>query len=320
MRHAPQLTDAEREAKVHEACGHIVEMFRSPETLPSKLAPIFLQCGTWMARWSVRNQLIAAFVGTADAMTIFNWKRYAGREPLEKFTGEAQKLGYVPGGFYILRPVKRQFWITIEDEETGRKTRVKRERIIGYTPHYVYPIEHTRVVDEALWAKWNERNEKARRIIEEMPFIDMLKAKGLSFRVENTASYGYLGYYDPREQVIAIGVANMATQFHEVGHFYDDACGNLTKGNGQDIGNEIVAEFFGATLLSMLGFEHEADLGGAWDYIRNYASRKEGNTSTVAILGAVNDLMWRVKAALTLFFQDVQDFEEAEKCTTSSKS
>lgn len=311
MRHAPQLTDAEREAKVHEACGRIVEMFQSPERLPGALAPAFIDCGTWMSRWSIRNQFIAMFVGTADAMTIYNWKRFAGREPLETFTDQAAKLGYIPGGFHILRPVKRQFWITIEDEETGQKTRVKREKVIGYTPHYVYPIENTRVTDEGLWAKWSEKNEKARRVIEEMPFIDMLKAKGLNFRVEGMC--GALGYYDPREQVIALGVENMATQFHEVGHFYDDQCGNLVKGKGQDPGNEIVAEFFGATLLSMLGFEYEADLGGAWAYIKNYAQRKEGNTSTVAILGAVNDLMWRVKAAMNAFFQDVADFEEAER-------
>jgi hypothetical protein len=301
------MTEAERDKAVHDACGQIVEAFRNPEDLPKALAPVFLNLGTWMSKWSPRNQLIAYANQAEDAMTIYNWERYAGRKPLQEFLDQQEALDYVPGGFLILKPVKVPVWITVRDENDEPK-RVKRHKIIGYTPHYVYPKHNTEIVDPDKAAEWDERNEKARRVIDEMPFIDMLRAKGIKFRVEDTASYGILGYYNPRDQVIALGVENMATALHEVGHHYDPA---RVDGAGQDPGNEMVAELFGATLLTMLGFEHEADLGGAWEYIRAYATDKSGDTSTVAILGAVSDIMWRVKAALNTFFEDVKVYEEA---------
>lgn len=312
MHHSPVplMTEAERDKAVHDACGQIVELFRSPEQLPKALAPAFLHTNRWMSKWSDRNQLIAYFFGAEDAMTIYNWERYAGRKPLQEFLDQQETLGYIPGGFCILKPVKRSYWITIEDDD-GEPKRVKRERIVGYVPHYVYPKHNTEIVDAAKAAAWDEKEEKAKRVLDEIPFIDMLRAKGLRFDVVETESYGVLGYYRPTDQLIALGVENMATALHEVGHFYDNSCGNLTKGFGQNPDNEIVAELFGAILLTMLGQEHEADLGGAWEYIRRYAKEKTGDTSTLAILGAVSDLLWRVKSALNAFFQDVRDYEEA---------
>ena len=307
----PNMTDAEREAAVNGACGDIVELFQTPDELPKALAPMFLNVGSWMSKWSIRNQIIAYSHGAGDAMTIWNWNRYAGRVPLETFTAQHEELGYIPGGFIILKPYKVPIWITIVDEETGEKKRVKRSKIVGFLPHYVYPEHNTEIVDEEKNRIWNARNEKAQRVLEDMPFIEMLQAKDLKIRVENTGSYGILGYYQPGTKVIALGVENMSTAMHEVGHYYDDVCGNLTKGEGQNAGNEIVAEMFGATILTMIGQEHEADLGGAWEYIRRYAKAKAGDTSTVAILGAVSDLMWRVKASMSVFFQDVEEFEEA---------
>lgn len=316
LHHSPvhSMTEEAKEHAVNQACGNIVEMFQHPEQLPQALAPAFLKLGTWMSKWSIRNQLIAYFYKSEDAMTIYNWERYAGRKPLEKFTEQQEALNYIPGGFFILKPFKVPIWMTVKvkNKETGEEEpkRVKRQKIIGYIPHYVYPKHNTEIVNADLAAKWDKRNEEAQRVVEEMPFIDMLRDKGVEFRVEDTGSYGILGYYSATDQIIALGVSNMATALHEVGHHYDKECGNLTEGMGQDPGNEIVAEMFGAILLTMMGYNHDADLGGAWGYVKRYAKEKSGDTTSTAILGSVSDLLWRVKAALMAFFQDVEDYEK----------
>ena len=49
--------------------------------------------------------------------------------------------------------------------------------------------------------------------------------------------------------------------------------GTLHRGRGQDLSNEVVAEFGGAILLECLGHTVESDRGGAYRYIRAYCGK-----------------------------------------------
>ena len=65
-----------------------------------------------------------------------------------------------------------------------------------------------------------------------------------------------------------LGVENLATWAHELVHAADH---RLTKLQGEKWHKEIVAELGGAVLLECLGMSCDADLGGAFSYIRSYA-------------------------------------------------
>ena len=57
----------------------------------------------------------------------------------------------------------------------------------------------------------------------------------------------------------------------------DDRLGSL-KEWGQHWRSETVAELGGAVLLRLLGFDHEADLGGSWCYVQRYALEEDSDT------------------------------------------
>ena len=60
---------------------------------------------------------------------------------------------------------------------------------------------------------------------------------------------------------------------HELTHAADHRNGKLTE-LGQHWRSETVAELGGAVLLCVLGFKHEADLGGCWEYVQRYAEKR----------------------------------------------
>lgn len=72
----------------------------------------------------------------------------------------------------------------------------------------------------------------------------------------------------------AAGRCLLAWLESRVCHATDSRNGNLQK-LGQHWRSETVAELGGAVLLRVLGYDHDANLGGCWDYIQWYA-KKEG--------------------------------------------
>ncbi len=83
----------------------------------------------------------------------------------------------------------------------------------------------------------------------------------------------YLGLYC-RGKGIHLGVKNLSTWAHELVHAADDRNGSL-KQMGQHWKSETVAELGGAVLLEILGFSHDADLGGCWEYVQTYAQKEK---------------------------------------------
>ncbi len=97
-------------------------------------------------------------------------------------------------------------------------------------------------------------------------------------------------------QSIAIGVENLSTWAHELIHAADDRLGALTE-RGQHWRSETVAELGGAVLLSCIGQDHDADLGGCWLYIENYA-KANGKRPIDAAMIALNRLCKAVALVL----------------------
>ncbi len=107
-----------------------------------------------------------------------------------------------------------------------------------------------------------------------LPFREVADSWGLSVEAFNGQGGRALGWFQHsisgEGRAIAVGVENLSTWCHEMIHAADCRLGNLTE-KGQHWKSETVAELGGAVLLKVLGYDLDADLGGCWRYIEQYA-------------------------------------------------
>jgi len=256
--------------KAESVATRIVEQFQSGN-IPKALAQVFIKrrdnipCRSWS--WA--NQLLTALSGFDDARSYRDWQT-AGRQVRK---GEKS--------YYILEPCKRK--ITKTDAETGEKRDTF--AVYGFRAGARFGLEQTDIADAETWAAASKRDEAADRFLDALPFVNVARSWGLSVKSHNGKGGKYLGMYR-HGQSIAIGVENLATWAHELIHAADDRLGQLTE-RGQHWRSETVAELGGAVLLSCIGRDHDADLGGCWDYIRRYAE-SNGKDATSEAMSVLN--------------------------------
>ena len=238
----------------------IVAAFQSGD-VPKALAPIFLKAadGIPCRAWSWSNQFVTLLQGHDDARGFRQW------EKVGRHVRKGEK------GFPILVPMTKKMIVTDDNGE-------QREKFVtyGFKHAIVFGYEQTEGKDLP--------KTKADTVIEELPLIAVAKSWGLKVKaISDSGKKGYKGYYQ-HGVAIAMGVENLATWAHELLHAADDKLGNL-KERGQHWRSEIVAELGGAVLLRCIGYDLDADLGGAWEYIQHCA--KETKTDPAKICMAV---------------------------------
>ena len=244
-----------------DAANRVIEAFEDPTTLPAKLAPVVLAAGGRHAdRYSWRNQLIVALMGYSDAAGYKQWRSY-GRQVRK---GEK--------AMAILRPIKRSFNVTDTDPNTGQETERRITYVIGFTDVKVFGQETTDVVDEEKWKAFQGKGAEAQEKIEASPLYNVATTWGLKVKADgHLVKRGALGCYSPSEKELTLAVENAAVWAHELVHFADDALGNMTTRYGQQPDNEVVAQLGAAVLLTAMEMDHEADLGGSWEYVKHYS-------------------------------------------------
>lgn len=220
--------------KAQEIGSMILEMFKNPELLPEKIAPIFLLKGMDIpsAKWSLMNRFIMLMNKTTDARGIRQWAS-VGRTVIKGCHA-----------FYILAPCIGKKGEG-EDEETY---------VYGFRGVPVFRYEDTQ-------GDPIPQYESAQKFLNDLPFKGIF---GIQPHVYNTD--GSLGYYQPGS--IGLSVANLSTWAHEIIHAADDKLGGL--GNSRPDA-EVVAEFGGAILLKVVGYDYDADLGGAYEYCKAWS-------------------------------------------------
>jgi hypothetical protein len=259
--------------KAEEAAEEILAAFQSPERLPRPLASVFIyrKDGAPCRKWSWRNQVIVALRGHAEARGFRQWEKVGRR--VRK--GERS--------FRILSPLLK----TITDEKTGDDKKI----VYGFCGTPVFGLDQTEgdplAAGDVATAEW----------LKGLPVREVAETWGLSVEAYNGAGARALGKYRPGE-AIALGVENLSTWAHELVHAADDRRGTMRGGKVRD---EVVAELGGAVLLTLLGYEHDADLGGCWDYVRHYAGDKE---KALAVCGEVLD---RTCAAVALILDTAEE-------------
>ena len=235
--------------KAESAAKAILAAFQSGE-LPEALAPIFIHrkdnvpCRAWS--WS--NQLLAALTGTSDARGYRQWQQ----------VGRHVKKG--EKAFPILVPMVKKR--AEKDAKTGEEKEVS--CVYGFTSAPVFGLEQTEgdplpPPDPEVLA-W----------LDDLPLLDVARQWGLSVDAYNGRPGAPLGKYRTG-QGIALGVRNLSTWAHEMCHAADHRLGSLTE-KGQHWRSETVAELGGATLLEILGYDHDADRGGCFEYVKAYAT------------------------------------------------
>jgi hypothetical protein len=247
---------ARQKERVRQCTQRIVERFRLGD-LPEKLAPLFIKrdddrpCG----RWSWRNQLLTALEGFDDARTYRDWQA-VGRQVRK---GEH--------AFYILEPCR--FPAEVKDSETGETTTKLVCR--GFKAGARFGYEQTDG-DELPYKRTD------RTIIDGLPLVDVARSWGLKLGCFNGQSAGEAGWFSHGAdggKAIAVGVHNWSTWTHELCHAADCKTGTLVKKHGQELSNEVVAELGGAVLLTLLGHDTQADLGGCFEYVQHYCTKND---------------------------------------------
>ncbi len=224
--------------------------------LPEALAQRYLQGYDYPAlSYSIRNQLVLNLQGDPDARGYKAWRH------VQRHVKKGQKARYV------LAPRLGRSTV-VDDEETGQQTRYR--PVIGWRNLPVFGYDQT---DGAPLADREEADKRATTHLETLPLREVAKEWGLSISYANdSSSTGRLGWYSPLQSSITLGVRNLSTWAHELVHAADDRAGHLgalTPKSRADA--EIVAELGGAVLLTVLGHEKHADLGGCWQYLQRYA-------------------------------------------------
>ena len=117
---------------------------------------------------------------------------------------------------------------------------------------------------------------------------------------------GYFKHDGETGKAIALGVENLSTWAHELCHAADLRCGNLKAEHGQELTNEVVAELGGATLLTIIGKPVDADVGGAFQYVKAYCDKHEKQVGRVCM-----QLLNRLCDAVALILDTGADLQAA---------
>jgi len=251
----------------HEVAERIVNAFKQPEQLPKALAPIFIHRNddSPCRHWSWHNQLLIALCGTIDARGIRQWES----------AGRSIKKGCK--AIWILAPCLKRVTNKGEDGEDHPK-----QVLYGFRSIPVFAVEDTE--GDAL----PNEDDRYDQWVRALPLADVAKGWGITVNTYSHSGSAPLGYYQHGSagQAIMLGVENLSTWAHELVHAADN---RVTQLKGDKWCKEVVAELGGAILLECLGHSHEADLGGAYDYIATYASHanKEVVSACVEVIGRV---------------------------------
>lgn len=251
--------------KAQQVADDILDAFKTGD-VPKALAQIFIHhdCDCPSEKWSWRNRLLAALAGHYDARGFRQWQQ------VDRCVRKGQR------AFHILAP--RTTKAKDDDEERGIKA--GDTLLVGFIAVPVFGYLQTE--GEPLPGREDEA-----AFINSLPLIEVARRWDLTVGTFNGEGTAKLGYYR-RETAIALGVENLSTWAHELIHAADDRLGSLTRRPGQQLDNEVVAEFGGAVLLECLGYTVDSDRGGAFEYIEAYAEKHERS-----VIGVCTDLIER---------------------------
>ncbi|MFH1051030.1 MAG: antirestriction protein [bacterium] len=234
--------------KIKSVLDNILEQFRTgdiPQAIAHAKFPIPNIPST---KWSLLNQLIMVFSGTADARGFQQWKQV--------------KRNVIKGSkaIHILVP-----WLKKDDENENIS------KLLGFMAKPVFRAEDTE----------GEPLEYEGIKLPELPLLD----KAIDWGIEVKAVFGsdqYYGYYKPSKKEICLASPEERTFFHELSHVaHEKVIGKLQ--NGQHPAQEIVAELSAQALCRIVGKTMDSQVGNSYRYIEGYAMKMECSAYTACL-------------------------------------
>ncbi len=267
--------------RVTAAAQTLLDAFREGR-IPTALANIFIRrrFNTPSSSWSLRNKLLAALHGHADARGFRQWQE-AGRHVR---VGER--------AFYILGPRM----VRLKDSRPERGLEAGDAIMVGVVGIPVFGFDQTE--GEPLPENTDLAEEAA--FLASLPFADVAKAWGITLSTYEGRGAKNLGYYSPSHQAIALGVRNLSTWAHELVHAADDRLQTLDL--AAELDREVVAEFGSTVLLECAGHPEESNRGGAWRYISLYCERFSADP-----LATCEVFLQRVVACVSLVIETAEN-------------
>lgn len=237
--------------QAEEVASNIVKSFANGN-MPKALSQVFISgIDRHCDSYSYLNRFIVAISGYSDARGFNSWKK------VKRYVKKGEK------AIKILAPVM----IKKEEKDKDGKT-VEKPILIGFRAVPVFGYEQTE-------GEEIKKPEDVIKFLEELPFKEVSEKWGIDVGAYNCKG-GTLGVYSPNSKTINLGVKNLSTWCHELAHAAEDKLGYLkmneySKSIKEKALCEISAEFTGAVLLTMIGKGKEADIGGAYEYIKNWS-------------------------------------------------
>ena len=271
-----------------ETASKILEAFQSGN-VPAALANVFIRWddGSPCRKWSFSNQLLTAIAGHDDARGFRQWQE----------VGRSVKKG--EKSFQILVPLSKKFEREYESGETEAGYAV-----YGFKTAAVFGCDQTE--GDPIPAR-----EESRKFIDSLPLIEVASEWGLRVATYCGDERGPAGKYAPGT-AIALGVENLSTWAHELIHAADDRNQGGLKA-GQQLDQEVVAEFGGAVLLEMLGMADASDRGGCWQYVAAYAAAAKKEPLAVCQI-----LLDRTCKAVALIMETAAKIEQSAEIESES--
>jgi hypothetical protein len=235
-----QTKAEKRQEKVDAVLNGIVDLFTEGDVAAAVAVATFPTPDIPLAKWSLRNRVIAMINGTGDARGFRQWES-VGRNVIK---GKR--------AFYILAP------LLIKSKTERDKDGKPRMICIGFKGIPVFRAEDTE----------GDPINYPKHELPAHPLSEVAEAWGIDIKTAGFSGHAY-GWTDG-DNAITLCTPAERTFFHELGHCADARTHKL-KG-GQDPVQEIVAELVAATLARLVGREMPND-GRSKGYIQGYASK-----------------------------------------------
>jgi len=251
--------------KVKNQLLRIVDLFQS-ENIPKAIKEVtFPPFNVPSNKWSLSNRLIMFFSGTSDARGFNQWK------DVERNVKKGSKAVYILAPTTLKRALCKcghrfNHWdIKTAEEKAVYCPECKAELdpstiktfIAGFRGIPVFRKEDTE----------GKPLEYEKIEVPPLPLLDVaqkwgIDVKGIAFQG------GFMGYYQPSKNVIALASPEEKTFFHELAHASQNKLGML-RHEKQNKFNEVTAELSALVLAEMVGRENP-NAGATYNYIKTY--------------------------------------------------
>ncbi|RJR08350.1 hypothetical protein C4588_05770 [Candidatus Parcubacteria bacterium] len=273
--------------KSREVAEKIIQSFQTGNIVQPLKQVFFTAPGFPSASYSWGNRFVISLSG------LIRGTNYTGAGSFKWWQEKNRHVKKGERAIHILAPLlgKKEK----EDPNTGEKKNIS--FVYGFKSVPVFAYEQT---EGAALPELEEQEE----FLKTLPFCEVAKAWGIRISVDTEKGAYALGYFAPNAGVIGLAVKNKSTWAHELVHAADSKLQGGLK-PGQVAEQEVIAEFGGAVLLSILGDIYSADVGGAWEYIQDQAGGDQEEAIRLSI-----GLIDRVCACVNHIVEKAQELAE----------